>query len=178
MCCLVTVTPAPEGGSARCRWCFILYDVFSWKSMIRKPLESNREPLKMTSWHLGSRAAPGIHQPGQAQAVGQEAGAGWGWMYPSIFSLRLLSSAEQQQQLGKGLLRRHTCLPGDVSLEGSCRGINPGYFPPGSSSPQPPEGASPQLSVENPSAVQQCPNSLTRHRAEPTYSFLCTAIQR
>lgn len=135
MCCLVTVTPAPEGGSARCRWCFSLCDIFSRESMIREPLESNREPLKMTSWHLGSRAAPGIHGPGQAQAVGQEAGEGWGWMYPSIFSLHLLSSAEQQQQLGKGLLQRHTCLPGDVSLAGSCRGINRGRFPPGSSSP-------------------------------------------
>lgn len=60
---------------------------------------------------------------------------GWGWMCPSIFSLHLLSSPEQHQQLGKGLLQRHTCLPGDTSLKGSCRGINPGHFPPGSSGP-------------------------------------------
>lgn len=92
--------------------------------MIREPLESNREPLEVTSWHVGSRAVPGIHRLAQAQAVGQEAGAGWGWMSPSTFSLRLLSSPEHQQQLGKGLLQRHTCLPDDVDLEGSCRGIN------------------------------------------------------
>lgn len=138
----------------------------------REPLEFNREPLEVTSGSLGSRAVPGIHRLGQAQAVGQEAGAGWGWMSPSILSLQLLSPPEQQQQLGKGLLKRHTWyLPGETSLEGNCRGINQRHFPPGSSGPSHQKVPAPNFLLKIPvwfSNVPIC--SRDTEQSPPTHS--------